>query len=44
LGLKRVREGNIFIKPGYDGLFGQVNVWPEEELGQEKSEQQMNLF
>lgn len=29
-GIARVRKGNIFIEPGYDGLFGKVSVWPDE--------------
>ena len=26
-GVERVREGNIVIEPGYDGVFGKVSVW-----------------
>lgn len=28
--LNRVRQGNIFIKPGYDGIFGVVKVFSDE--------------
>ncbi len=42
--LGRVRSGNIFIKPGYDGVFGQVKIWPNEESSKVGAEQQMNLF
>ena len=30
-GIKRVREGNITIEPGYDGTYGKVKIWHEEE-------------
>lgn len=30
-GIKRVREGNIMIEPGYDGLYGKVSIWTDEE-------------
>ena len=31
----KVREGNIAIDPGYDGIFGKVQIWQE---GEEKGE------
>lgn len=30
-GVERVREGNIVIEPGYDGVFGKVSVWRGDE-------------
>ena len=30
-GIKKVRSGNIVIEPGYDGIFGKVKIWREEE-------------
>jgi uncharacterized protein (TIGR00375 family) len=29
--VKKVREGNIAIAPGFDGEFGKVKIWSEEE-------------
>ena len=28
-GVGRVRRGDISIEPGYDGLYGKVQIWPE---------------
>jgi uncharacterized protein (TIGR00375 family) len=30
-GLRRMREGNIYIRPGYDGEYGKVKIFNEEE-------------
>jgi len=27
-GIKKVREGDIIIKPGFDGVYGTVRIWP----------------
>ena len=29
-GIERVRRGDIFIEPGYDGVYGTVRVWGDE--------------
>jgi PHP family Zn ribbon phosphoesterase len=29
--IEKVRAGDILIKPGYDGVFGTVKIWKEEE-------------
>jgi uncharacterized protein (TIGR00375 family) len=40
----RVRKGEIVVKPGYDGVFGEVRIWPHPDSGAEaeaaKTEQQ----
>lgn len=40
-GIERVRKGDIVIDPGYDGVFGTVKIWGEEE---EEEKKQMSLF
>jgi PHP family Zn ribbon phosphoesterase len=29
--IKRVREGRLYIEPGYDGEFGKVKIFTEKE-------------
>ncbi len=29
-GIAKVRAGDIFVEPGFDGQFGKVQVWPDE--------------
>jgi PHP family Zn ribbon phosphoesterase len=41
-GVKKVREGDIFVDPGYDGVFGIVKIWGEEKKVEEQT--QMELF
>lgn len=36
-GVKRVREGKLIIKPGFDGQYGEVKIFSEEEKIKQKS-------
>jgi len=40
-GIKRVRQGDLVIDPGYDGLFGTVKIWGKSK---KESKKQLNLF
>ncbi|MFH1425933.1 MAG: endonuclease Q family protein [Candidatus Kerfeldbacteria bacterium] len=42
-GIKRVRDGNVHISPGYDGEFGVIDVFTEAERKQ-RMPQQNKLF
>lgn len=42
-GLARNREGKLHINPGYDGEYGQVNIFSEEEV-KNRTPQQNSLF
>jgi DNA helicase II / ATP-dependent DNA helicase PcrA len=41
-GIMRVREGRVSIEPGYDGEYGKVHIFAEEERG--KSSAQKTLL
>jgi DNA helicase-2/ATP-dependent DNA helicase PcrA len=40
--IKRVREGKVNIRPGYDGEYGKISIFKEEEKKEEKP--QTTLF
>jgi len=42
-GIMRVRDRNLFIDPGYDGIFGVVKIWGEDESVSQMQEQ-ISLF
>ncbi|OGY78754.1 MAG: DNA helicase UvrD [Candidatus Kerfeldbacteria bacterium RIFCSPHIGHO2_02_FULL_42_14] len=35
-GIKRMREGNLIIHPGFDGVYGEVKIFSKEEISREK--------
>lgn len=41
-GITKVRKGDIYIRPGFDGEYGKVKVWPEKE--EKKTAFQEGLF
>ena len=45
-GIARMREGKIFVEPGYDGVFGKIKIFPEKKgLGNKSNAlQQKTLF
>ncbi|MFA5319529.1 MAG: DNA helicase UvrD, partial [Candidatus Paceibacterota bacterium] len=36
-GIKRVRSGDLIIKPGFDGQYGKINIFPATRSGGQKS-------
>ncbi len=45
-GIMLVRQGKLKIIPGYDGVYGQINIFPKEGEAEKPPEgkEQMNLF
>jgi len=42
-GILRVREGRVILKPGFDGEYGKISIFTDDER-QQKQEQQLSLF
>jgi len=43
--IQKVRIGDIYIDPGYDGVFGKVKIWGEKKKQEETGQkEQMSLF
>jgi PHP family Zn ribbon phosphoesterase len=46
-GIRRMREGRVYIEPGYDGEFGRVHLFedtPAEAASWSADPAQMSLF
>ncbi|MFA5118726.1 MAG: endonuclease Q family protein [Candidatus Omnitrophota bacterium] len=43
-GVLRVREGKVNIKAGYDGEYGIISIFGEQDSNQESHDQQLSLF
>jgi uncharacterized protein (TIGR00375 family) len=39
-GVQKVREGSIFIDPGYDNVYGVVKIWHDESTGSAPTEEE----
>ncbi len=42
--IMKVRLGDISIKPGFDGVFGEVKIWFSSEASEDKTQEQTSLF
>jgi len=42
--MDKVRKGDIFIDPGYDGVFGTVKIWSFDGAQDKPQKEQMALF
>ena len=42
--IEKVRGGDIYVKPGYDGVFGKVKIWEDGLEAEDDKKEQMILF
>jgi uncharacterized protein (TIGR00375 family) len=43
-GIIRVREGKVHIQPGFDGEYGRISIFSQEETNKKDSQTQLDLF
>ena len=43
-GIQKVRDRDLYIKPGFDGVFGKVRIWGDREEEEERESEQIALF
>jgi len=43
-GIIRVREGNVLITPGFDGVYGEIKIFPESKKTKKEPIKQAGLF
>jgi len=43
-GIRRVREGRLYIRPGFDGVYGKISIFGEEDHETPKTVRQQSLF
>jgi len=43
-GIRRVREGKLYIRPGYDGVYGRISIFSEEKSPEPSQPRQQSLF
>jgi len=44
-GIRRVREGELYIRPGFDGVYGKISIFGEEEAQEQTPNiRQQSLF
>jgi len=39
-----VREGNVLITPGFDGVYGEIKIFPESKKTKKEPIKQAGLF
>lgn len=43
-GILRVNQGNVNIRPGFDGEYGKISIFGQDELEKDKTQAQLDLF